>query len=122
MGRFLKALVMTFLLMEITAIVSLTAIWIVLSRLHASPSVLIGGIATASVGLCLLAFFVFRRALAAEERLQTEDACVDEAAGEMAASPDLPVNAVGPARPRYSAPQAGIGLTPPGSSRRESPH
>lgn len=99
MGRFVKALVMTFLLMEITAIVALAAVWTVLSELHAAQSVMVGGIAIDSVGLGLITIIVFRRALAAEQQLQHEQP-FDSHHSEEVASPASEINAVGPAHAR----------------------
>lgn len=71
MGRFPKALVMTLLIMEITAIVALTTVWTSLSELHASQVIINIALGLSVVGLGALAVMVFRRAMAAERRLES---------------------------------------------------
>lgn len=96
MGRFLKALVMTFLLMEITAIVALTAVWATLSEFHASQNFLLATLGLTAMGLGFLSVFVFRRALHAERRLESETEI--ETVMWQGPVPDMPgPNAVGPA-------------------------
>lgn len=100
MGRFPKALVMTLLIMEITAIVALTAVWTSLSELHASQVIINIALGLSVAGLCVLAVMAFRRALAAEIRLETEPDVpfMDAAEPLRTALGDLPgPNAVGPA-------------------------
>jgi hypothetical protein len=97
MGRFLKALVMTLLLMEITAIVALTAVWTVLSELHASQSILFAAPGLTAAGLSVLALIVFRRALHAERLLESEPD-IETVTSWQGAVLDMPgPNAVGPA-------------------------
>ena len=100
MGRFLKALVMTLLIMEITAIVALTAVWTSLSELHASQIVINIALGLSVAGLCVLAVMVFRRALAAEIRLEGEAVVefADATVPLQGPSSDMPgPNAIGPA-------------------------
>ena len=100
MGRFPKALVMTLLIMEITAIVALTAVWTSLSELHASQMLINIALDLSAAGLCVLAVVVFRRALAAELRLESESdvPLVDAVEPLRLPHRDLPgPNAVGPA-------------------------
>ncbi|KCZ92929.1 hypothetical protein HJO_08237 [Hyphomonas johnsonii MHS-2] len=78
MGRFLKALVMTLLIMEITTIVALTAVWTALSELHASQTVILTGQGLTAIVLVILTAIVYRRALSAENRLvSTQDQVVE---------------------------------------------
>ena len=96
MGRFLKALVMTLLLMEIAAIVSLTAVWTLLAEFHAPQSIQFTGLGLAAAGLVLPTVMVFRRALSAERRLESDPE--GETVTWQAPVPDLAgPNAVGPA-------------------------
>jgi len=100
MGRFPKALVMTLLIMEITAIVALATVWTSLSELHASQVIINIALGLSVVGLCVLAVMVFRRALAAEIRLEAEPEVPFLEAAEPQRMPlrDLPgPNAIGPA-------------------------
>ena len=100
MGRFPKALVMTLLLMEITAIVALTTVWTILSELHASQVIINIALGLSVLGLCVLTVMVFRRALAAEIRLEAEPDVpfLDAAAPLRIPLRDLPgLNAIGPA-------------------------
>ena len=100
MGRFPKALVMTLLIMEITAIVALTTVWALLSELHASQTIINAGLGIAAVGLCLLAVVIFRRAQATESRLagKPEDELADAAVLLRGTKSELPgPNAIGPA-------------------------
>jgi hypothetical protein len=112
MGRFLKALVMTLLIMEITAIVALTAVWALLSELHASQIFINIALGLSGAGLCVLAVVVFRRARAAELRLEGD---VEAEFVEWAVAPAPPVarqaiNAIGPLQVR---PQHPPGTLPP---------
>lgn len=70
MGRLLRALLATFLLTEIAAIFLGTSVWAILMDLHASMPVLIGAEAVAGVGIVVLAALIFRRAMAAETRVE----------------------------------------------------
>lgn len=72
MGRTLRALIATFLLVEIAAIFFGTSTWAILSELHASQPVIIGGEAITGVGIVIIAVAVFRRALAAERRIDSQ--------------------------------------------------
>ena len=99
MGRFLKALVMTLLLMEITAIVALTAVWTILSELHASHTITNMALGITAVGLCILAAEAFRRALAAERRLEGETPFLHDLPA-MTDHSLMAVNAISPGQPR----------------------
>ncbi len=69
MGRILRALVATVLIIEIVAIFLGTSTWAILSELHASQQVIIGGEVIAALVTLALAVIVFRRALDAERRI-----------------------------------------------------
>jgi len=68
MGRLLKALVMTLLIMEITTIVDLTAVWTVLAELHVPQTFVNIALAISVAGLAVLTVMVFRRAMRAESQ------------------------------------------------------
>jgi hypothetical protein len=112
MGRFLKALVMTLLIMEVTAIVALTAVWTILSELQANQMFINIALGLSAAGLCVLTVVVFRRALAAEHRLEGD---VEAEFVEWAVAPAPPVvhqaiNAIGPLQAR---PLQAPGTLPP---------
>tara|TARA_R110002020_G_scaffold83397_2_gene207547 strand:+ start:454258 stop:454638 length:381 start_codon:yes stop_codon:yes gene_type:complete len=110
MGRFLKALVMTLLIMEITAIVDLTAVWTLLAELHVPQTFVNIALAITVVGLVLLTAFVFRRAMRAERRLESEvDVSVWEDAPLAVSQAAMPVNAITQGQPRPVPPA----YTPP---------
>ncbi len=69
MGRTLRALIATLLMVEIAAIFFGTSTWAILSELHASQTVILGGEAVTAVVVVIIAVIVFRRALAAERRI-----------------------------------------------------
>jgi hypothetical protein len=69
MGRILRALVATLLIIEIAAIFLGTSTWALLAEMHASSSVILGGEALAGLAIVALAVVIFRRALAAERRI-----------------------------------------------------
>lgn len=71
MGRLVRAFVATFLLIEIAGIVLGTSVWVILAEFHASLPVIIGAEAIAMLGVLALAAVIFRRALAAEIRIET---------------------------------------------------
>ncbi|KCZ60206.1 hypothetical protein [Hyphomonas chukchiensis] len=110
MGRFLKALVMTLLIMEITAIVDLTAVWTLLAELHTPQTIVNIALAISVVGLAVLAFVVYRRAIRAEHRLESETEVVPL---DMPTMPAIGagINAVGPTAARSILPP------PPASPR-----
>ena len=103
MGRFLKALVMTLLIMEITAIVDLTAVWTLLAELHVPQTFVNIALAISVAGLAVLAAIVFRRAMRAERRLEDE---TDAEPLDIANQPGLSaeVNAIGPGMERAVLP------------------
>lgn len=70
MGRHFRALIATFLLTEIAAIFLGTSVWAVLVELHASLPVIIGAEAMAAALVLGLAVVFFRRAMAAEARIE----------------------------------------------------
>ena len=69
MGRILRAFIATLLIIEIAAIFLGTSTWAILSELHASQPVILGGEAIAGLAIIALAVVVFQRALAAERRI-----------------------------------------------------
>ena len=69
MGRILRALVATVLIIEIVAVFLGTSTWAILSELHASQQIVIGGEVVAGLVTLALAVIVFRRALDAERRI-----------------------------------------------------
>ncbi|MEQ9506507.1 MAG: hypothetical protein RLO80_09590 [Hyphomonas sp.] len=69
MGRILRAFIATLLIIEIAAIFLGTSTWAILSELHASMPVILGGEAIAGLAIIALAVVVFQRALAAERRI-----------------------------------------------------
>ena len=71
MGRLVRAFIATFLLIEIAGLVIGTSVWAILAELRASNSIIIGAEALALIGVCVLAVLIFRRALAAETRIET---------------------------------------------------
>lgn len=70
MGRTLRALIATLLMVEIAAIFFGTSTWAILSELHASQPVIFGGEGLAAVIVLAIGVVVFRRALAAEQRIE----------------------------------------------------
>ncbi len=71
MGRLLRAFVATFLLIEIAGLVIGTSVWAILAEFHASNPVIIGAEGLAMIGVTVLGVVIFRRALAAETRIDT---------------------------------------------------
>lgn len=71
MGRLVRAFVATFLLVEIVGLVIGTSVWAILAEFRASNWIIIGAEAFALVGVAGLAVVIFRRALAAETRIET---------------------------------------------------
>lgn len=69
MGRILRACIATLLIIEIAAIFLGTSTWAILSELHASQPVILGGEAVAGLAIMALSVVVFRRALDAERRI-----------------------------------------------------
>ncbi len=69
MGRLLRALIATFLIIEIAAIFLGTSTWVILMELHASLPVILGGEVVAGLVTLAVAVVVFRRALDAERRI-----------------------------------------------------
>lgn len=72
MGRTLRALVATLLMVEIAAIFFGTSIWAILSGLHAGPAVILGAEALAALFVLALGVVIFRRALAAERSIEAD--------------------------------------------------
>jgi hypothetical protein len=69
MGRTLRAVIATLLMVEIAAIFFGTSTWAILTELHASLPAILGGEAVAGLAVLFIAVIVFRRALAAERRI-----------------------------------------------------
>jgi nitrogen fixation/metabolism regulation signal transduction histidine kinase len=74
MNRFLKALVPTILLAELALITSATAVWALMSELHAGKYVILGAEAVDVVAAVVLSVVIFRLAWRAEGRMNTEKA------------------------------------------------
>lgn len=70
MGRTLRALIATLLMVEIAAIFFGTSTWAILSELHASQPIIFGGEVIAAVIVLAIGVVVFQRALAAEQRIE----------------------------------------------------
>ena len=77
MNRFLKALVPTLLLSQLALITSATAIWALLSEMHAGKYVILGAELVDVVGAMLLAVVIFRLAWRAEARMDLAKATDD---------------------------------------------
>ena len=77
MNRFLKALVPTLLLSQLALITSATAIWALLSEMHAGKYVILGAELVDMVGAMLLAVVIFRLAWRAEARMDLAKATDD---------------------------------------------
>tara|TARA_R110000823_G_scaffold314888_1_gene444924 strand:+ start:753 stop:986 length:234 start_codon:yes stop_codon:yes gene_type:complete len=69
MNRVLKALVPTVLLAQLALITSATAVWAMLSEMHAGKYMIMGAEAIDVVASAVLAVIIFRRAFEAEERM-----------------------------------------------------
>ncbi|MEQ8299110.1 MAG: hypothetical protein RH945_01060 [Hyphomonas sp.] len=69
MNRVLKALVPTVLLAQLALITSATAVWAILSEMHAGKYMIMGAEAIDVVASAVLAVIIFRRAFEAEERM-----------------------------------------------------
>lgn len=63
MKRVLSALIPTILISEIIAVTLMAATWVLLSALHASTGMLIGGEIVTVLGVAVLAVIIFRRAM-----------------------------------------------------------
>lgn len=70
MGRLFRALIATFLLTEIAAIFLGVSVWALLAELHASLPVILGAEMIAAIAVLALAAVIFRRAMAAEARIE----------------------------------------------------
>jgi hypothetical protein len=69
MNRFFKALIPTLLLTELALVTSATAVWALLSELHAGKYVIMGAEAIDLVASAVLAVIIFRRAFDSETRM-----------------------------------------------------
>ena len=69
MNRFFKALIPTLLLTELALVTSATAIWALLSELHAGKYMIMGAEAIDLVASAVLAVIIFRRAFDSEARM-----------------------------------------------------
>jgi hypothetical protein len=104
MGRILKALISTVLIIEIATIFSETSVWALVSELHLPGVVMMPALALTGLGMLVLGVQVFRMALRSERRMEEDAAAAEDAA------PELPVMAApgrrnpneieGTARPR----------------------
>ena len=72
MNRVLKALVPTILLAELAVIVSATAVWALMSELHAGKYMIMGAEAVDMIGAAFLTAVIFRLAWRAEGRMTAE--------------------------------------------------
>ncbi|MEH6809255.1 MAG: hypothetical protein V7651_10400 [Hyphomonas oceanitis] len=72
MNRFFKALVPTILLAELAVITSATAVWALMSELHAGKYLIMGAEVVDMVGAAFLAAVIFRLAWRAEGRMSAE--------------------------------------------------
>ena len=70
MGRWVRALIVAFLISEIAAVFVGSSVWAVLAGLHASLPVLIGFETLAVAGVAVIFFLVLQRALACESRIE----------------------------------------------------
>ena len=69
MNRFFKALIPTLLLTELALITSATAVWALLSELHAGKYMIMGAEAIDLAATAVLAVIIFRRAFDSEARM-----------------------------------------------------
>ena len=69
MTRFFKALIPTLLLTELALITSATAVWALLSELHAGKYMIMGAEAIDLAASAVLAVIIFRRAFESEARM-----------------------------------------------------
>lgn len=69
MNRFFKALIPTLLLTELALVTSATAVWALLSELHAGKYMIMGAEAIDLVASAVLAVIIFRRAFDSEARM-----------------------------------------------------
>ncbi|KCZ91722.1 hypothetical protein [Hyphomonas johnsonii] len=74
MNRFFKALVPTLLLTELALISSATAVWAILSEMHAGKYVVFGAEILDVIGAVLLSVVIFRMAWRSEGRMNLEKA------------------------------------------------
>ena len=110
MGIHIKALIVTTLIMEISSLFALTAIWAVFTELHASGLLVNGALMAGVAGMLFVAVLVYRRALLSERRISAmaSHEPAEEAASETYDTPGLP-NQIGgsvtarPANPAGSA-------------------
>ncbi|MBU1286497.1 MAG: hypothetical protein KJ871_02100 [Alphaproteobacteria bacterium] len=72
MNRVLKALVPTILLAELAVITSATAVWALMSELHADKYMILGAEAVDMVGAAFLTVVIYRLAWRAEARMNAE--------------------------------------------------
>jgi len=110
MGRILKALVSTVLIIEIASIFSETTVWVVVSELHLPGVVMIPALVLTGLGMLVLAVPVFRLALRAERRMEEDAANPPELILPSVKPPGTlnPNEIAGTARPRVAMPPAGV--------------
>jgi hypothetical protein len=104
MGRILKALISTVLIIEIATIFSETTVWALVSELHLPGVVMMPALVVTGLAMLVLGVQVFRMALRAERRME-EDASAEEAPDEpVLTGPGLrnPNEIEGTARPRVA--------------------
>lgn len=122
MGRILKALISTVLIIEIATIFSETSVWALVSELHLPGVVMMPALVLTGLGMLVLGVQVFRMALRSERRME------EDAAAAKDAPPELPVMAApgrrnpneieGTARPRVA--ESPPGPVPPPLTRDRS--
>lgn len=119
MGVYVKALVVTTLLMEIATLVSLTAVWAVLTELHVASAIVFSALVLTGVMLIVPARIVFRLAVRAEHRMVAEARAGGNALAAIASiDPLTPPNLLGSAQARRGiggpGPAPEIGARPDG--------
>ncbi|MGA1341556.1 MAG: hypothetical protein ACO33A_00670 [Hyphomonas sp.] len=72
MSLTLRALLVSFLITEVTAVFFGTSVWAILNMMHAGLPVIYGAEALTGLGMIVLAVMIFRKALACERDLHAE--------------------------------------------------
>jgi hypothetical protein len=72
MSLFIRAFLVTFLIVEVTAVFLGTSVWAILNMMHAGLPVIYGGEALTGLALIVLAVMIFRQALTSERDLDAE--------------------------------------------------
>lgn len=116
MGLYLKALVVTLLLMEITTLVVLTSVWAILSELQVPPHAITIAVVLSGFLLIFPGLAVFRRAVRSERNMALD---AQEGPFDPLPKPDPgnPPNLVGKVQPHAPSPAA----RPPSRHTRPPP-